>query len=82
MASENAAHLVLSNHIYEFQKGVRNLVLFTLRKDLAQAAVDRLNRLGIDNLVQEAGDANVNIYFGILVSAKLKKARQNTPQCQ
>ena len=60
MASENAAHLVLSNHIYEFQKGVRNLVLFTLRKDLAQAAVDRLNRLGIDNLVQEAGDANVN----------------------
>lgn len=64
MASENAAHLVLSNHIYEFQKGVRNLVLFTLRKDLAQAAVDRLNRLGIDNLVQEAGDANVNIYFG------------------
>ena len=64
MASENAAHFVLSNHIYEFQKGVRNLVLFTLRKDLAQAAVDRLNRLGIDNLVQEAGDANVNIYFG------------------
>ena len=69
MASENAAHLVLSNHIYEFQKGVRNLVLFTLRKDLAQAAVDRLNRLGIDNLVQEAGDANVNIY--LLLSAKL-----------
>lgn len=55
--------MVLSNHIYEFQKGVRNLVLFTLRKDLAQAAVDRLNRLGIDNLVQEAGDANVNIYI-------------------
>ena len=71
MASENAAHLVLSNHIYEFQKGVRNLILFTLRKDLAQAAVDRLNRLGIDNLVQEAGDANVNIYFGILLSAKV-----------
>lgn len=64
MANESAAFMVLSNHIYEFQKGVRNLVLFTLRKELAPSAVDRLSRLGIDYLVQEAGDSNVNIYFG------------------
>lgn len=63
-ASESAAHMVLSNHIYEYQKGVRNLVLFTLRKELARGAVERLDHLGIANLVQEAGGNNVNIYFG------------------
>ena len=51
MPNESAAFMVLSNHIYEYQKGVRNLVLFTLRKELAQSAVDRLSRLGIDYLV-------------------------------
>lgn len=64
MPNESAAFMVLSNHIYEYQKGVRNLVLFTLRKELARSAVDRLSRLGIDYLVQDVGDSNVNIYFG------------------
>ncbi len=64
MANEAAAHMVLSNHIYEYQKGVRNLVLFTIRKELAAQAVERLSRLGIDHLVQDVGDCNVNIYFG------------------
>lgn len=62
--SESAAYMVLSNHIYEYQKGVRHLVLFTLRKELARRAVDRLNHLGTDNIVQEAGGSNVNIYLG------------------
>ena len=33
MTKNNAAYMVLSNHIYEYQKGVRNLVLFTLKKE-------------------------------------------------
>ena len=52
------------NPIYEYQKGVRNLVLFTLKKEFAPAAIDRLAQLGIDHLVQEVGCKNVNIYFG------------------
>lgn len=63
-AKETAAFMVLSNHIYEYQKGVRNLVLYTLRKELAPKAVERLERQQIGYIVQDAGDCNVNIYFG------------------
>lgn len=45
MTKNNAAYMVLSNHIYEYQKGVRNLVLFTLKKEFAPAAIDRLAQL-------------------------------------
>ncbi len=64
MANENASFMVLSNHLYEYQKGVRNLVLFTLRKELASSAIERIGKLGIDYLVQDVGNSNVNIYFG------------------
>ena len=64
LQEQNTANMVLSNHIYEYQKGVRNLVLYTLRRDYAQQAVSKLKRLGIDYVVQEVGSRNVNIFFG------------------
>ncbi len=63
-AAEAAAYMVLSSHIYEYQKGVRNLVLYTLRRELAPRALERLERQRIEYLTQDAGGQNVNIYFG------------------
>lgn len=57
-------HMVLSNHIYEYQKGVRNLILFTLTRQYVQNAVEKLQRQNIDYIIQAIGDNNVNIFFG------------------
>ncbi len=55
---------VFYNHIYEYKKGVRNLVLCTLNKCYAPMAIDRLENQHISYLEQDAGEHAVNVYFG------------------
>ena len=39
---------VLMNHIYEYKKGVRRMVLFTFNKKYESFAITRLERQNID----------------------------------
>ena len=55
---------VFANHIYEYKKGVRRMILFTCNRRFEQQACDRLRCQSIDYVVQPAGRDNVNIYFG------------------
>ena len=55
---------VLMNHIYEYQKGVRRMVLFTFNKRYADFALRRLESYGIDYIVQTVNDNVLNLYFG------------------
>lgn len=55
---------VLMNHIYEYKKGVRPLVLCTLNKCYEPMALERLDSQGIPYITQEAGRQSVNLYFG------------------
>ena len=55
---------VLMNLIYEFNKGVRQMVLFTCNKKYGEQAVERLKRQGIPYVLQSAGQQNLNVYFG------------------
>jgi hypothetical protein len=55
---------VLMNHIYELNKGVRQMVLFTCKKKYGEQAVSRLESQGIPYLLQPAGCQNLNVYFG------------------
>lgn len=55
---------VLMNHIYEFRKGVRQMVLFTCHKRYEESARQRLEHCSIPYLVQPAGRQNLNLYFG------------------
>lgn len=55
---------VLFNHIYEYKKGVRNLVLCTLERQYLPQAVARLEQQGIVYLLRNAGGLSVNLYFG------------------
>lgn len=55
---------VLMNHIYEYQKGVRRMILFTCPKKFQPFAVQRLESQSIDYVLQPAGRSNVNVYFG------------------
>lgn len=55
---------VLMNHIYEFKKGVRQMVLFTFNKKYEHYAVARLERLHIHYLIQPVGNERLNLFFG------------------
>lgn len=55
---------VLMNHIYEYQKGVRPLVLYTLNRRYADHAMRRLDRQGISYIVHPAGAETINLFFG------------------
>ena len=55
---------VLMNHIYELQKGVRQMVLFTCDKRYGDQTIERLESQGIPYVLQPAGQKNLNVYFG------------------
>ena len=44
---------VLMNHIYEYKKGVRRLVLYTFNKKYESFAITRLERQNIDYIIKK-----------------------------
>lgn len=55
---------VLMNHIYEYKKGVRQMILFTCNARYEDFAVNRLKSQGIEYIIQKVGNSNINIFFG------------------
>lgn len=55
---------VLANHIYEYNKGVRPLVLYTFNRRYADYALSKLRRSGISYILQPAGQDTINLFFG------------------
>lgn len=52
------------HHIYEFQKGVRSLVLCTMETVCAEIVAERLKKRDIEYLIQPVSEKKVNLYFG------------------
>ncbi len=55
---------VFLNHIYEFSKGVRQMVLFTADKKYAEFTTNRLRSRKINYVIQPVGDDKINLFFG------------------
>ena len=55
---------VLMNHIYEYKKGVRQMVLFTFNKKYEAFATDCLRRQNIFYLIQPIDGERLNLFFG------------------
>lgn len=55
---------VFLNHIYEFKKGVRRMVLYTTNKKYEAFAVKRLEKQHIKFIVQPVDDERINLFFG------------------
>ena len=47
---------VLMNHIYEYKKGVRQMVLYTFNEKYRDFAVNRLEKQSIDYIIQPVGN--------------------------
>lgn len=55
---------VLMNYIYEYQKGIRHLVLYTFNKKYEQLAITRLQSQNINYIIRKGGSNSVNLFFG------------------
>lgn len=55
---------VFLNHVYEYKKGVRHMILFTVNRKYEHFAVTRLKKQHIDFLVQPVTETSVNLFFG------------------
>ena len=55
---------VLMNHIYEFKKGVRQVVLYTFNKKYEDFVTGRLERQAIPYVIHPVGNDRLNLFFG------------------
>lgn len=63
-AALSADFRILCHHIYEFRKGLRSLVLHTMKSCERPAAEDLLQRQRIDYIIQPISTCRFNVYFG------------------
>ncbi|MGB6128939.1 MAG: DUF2023 family protein [Psychrilyobacter sp.] len=55
---------VFVHHIYEYEKGLRNLVLHTTSKDNLEMIEMKLGKRKINYKIYETKNNNLNIFFG------------------
>lgn len=55
---------IFIHHVYEYQKGVRDLVLHTMNSDEENMVKDVLKRKKIDYFIQKVTEKKINIFFG------------------
>lgn len=55
---------VFVHHLYEYKKGLRNLILHTTDISNESAIVAKLKKYDIDFLIQYVGSKKMNIFFG------------------
>lgn len=55
---------VFLNHVYEFKKGVRQMVLYTMNRKNLEFAVNRLKKQRIKFVIQTVDDERINLFFG------------------
>ncbi|MDR1624916.1 MAG: DUF2023 family protein [Spirochaetia bacterium] len=65
---------VFHHHIYEYKKGLRNLILYTGRSEDRQQIEERLGREGITCLVRELSAGKINVFFGAAVCVQVVKS--------
>lgn len=55
---------VFIHHIYEFEKGIRNLILHTISKDLLSFVENRLKSKNIAYEIYKLKNGRYNVFFG------------------
>ncbi len=55
---------VFHHHIYEFKKGIRNLILTTEKSRYKESIANKLKKENIDYLIHDVDSNKINVYFG------------------
>ena len=56
---------VLNHHIYEYKRGLRNLILHTTKKSDKDSIEKRLQDENIDYLITKVNDSKINVFLCI-----------------
>jgi hypothetical protein len=56
--------LVFAHHLYEYKKGLRNLILHTTDAMFEEMIVNRLENSKIAYIIENVGDKKINVFFG------------------
>lgn len=70
---------VLFHHIYEFRKGLRNLVLYTGEAANRDIITTRLQRSCIDFCIQDVNAMKINVFFGNPICVEVVKRFVHKP---
>ena len=57
-------HRIFGHHLYEYNKGLRDLVLFTARASSRDAIEKSLDKKKVAYHVQKVNEGRVNVFFG------------------
>ncbi|MBP3820537.1 DUF2023 family protein [bacterium] len=77
---------VFSHHIYEYEKGLRSLILTTEKLSNIDIIESKLKKRNIDYLIQKISDRNINVFFGrpeavnVIRSFNQPKLNKYTPE--
>lgn len=84
---KNIAELkVFHHHIYEYQKGIRNLILTTEKATHKDYIEYKLSRENIDYAIQAVNEDKINVFFGakecvdVIKNFIHKKLNEFTPE--
>lgn len=55
---------LFSNLVYEYKKGMRDLALYTCKKEDREKFTQYLEKTDTDFLILKVGDGKINIFFG------------------
>lgn len=55
---------ILRHHVYEYQKGIRNLVLHTSSIALEDEIIALLEKKNVSYLIHSASNQKINVFFG------------------
>lgn len=70
---------VLSHHIYEYKKGLRNLVLHTMQTEDLEDAQSKLKQQHIEYHIQQVNTHKINIFFGKKECIEIIRSFGNKP---
>lgn len=70
---------VFLNHIYEYKKGVRQMVLYTTNRKYEAFAVNRLKSQRIKFVIQPVDEERINLFFGKAECINAIRADGNPP---
>lgn len=65
LSGDSTMQRIAMHHIYEYEKGIRYMVLCTLSPTDCEAILNKLHSRGIDYYTKPTpGGANINLFFG------------------
>ncbi len=64
---------IFNHHVYEYKKGLRNLVLYTGKTEEIDEIRKKLERENIDYYIQKVNSDKINVFFGSEVCVKIIK---------